>query len=163
MWIIFDADKSKILAFDIGYGEVIFLIGCTCQATYAMLLVKLNSGESTIEQTAITMFFSSIILLFFDLKVIFRTDWLELEPLVWITIGYLSIFATAVAFFIIQYSRRFLPSSYLMAYYYLVPMWVLIFEIIFFQSIFAPNIWIGFLAIICTFSIILYKDIKIKP
>ena len=161
MWIIFEADKSKFFTFDIGYGEAIFLIGCICQVTYTMLLVKLNSGESTIEQTSVIMLFSGIILIFFDFKVIFHTEWLELEPLVWITIGYLSIFATAAAFFIIQYSRKFLPSSYLMAYYYLVPMWVLIFEIIFFQSVFAPKIWIGFLAIICAFSIILYKDIKL--
>jgi len=162
LWVIFDADKSKILEFNIGRGEGIFLIGCTCQAIYTTLAPKLNVGESAIEQTSTTMLFSALILIFFDFKVIVTTQWTQLQPIVWFTIIYLSVFATAVAFFIIQYSRNFLPSSYLMAYYYLVPMWVLIFEVVFFQLVVDPQIWIGCFGIISAFFLILVKDIKSK-
>ena len=161
IWIIFDADFKQILSFNIGRGESLFLIGCSCQAIYTLLIPILNEGESSTEQTSNTMLVSALILMLIDFNEITSTSWSEVSLYTWLTILYLSLFATASAFFIIQYARNFLPSTYVMAYYYMVPMWVMIFETIIFGTLFRSTVWIGCLAIIFAFSTILFKDTKL--
>ena len=160
VWIIFDADFKKIIYFNIGHGETLFLFGCAAQALYTILVKTLNEGESALEQTSNTMLVSAILLVIIDFKEIINTNWFSLSSLVWLSIAYLSVFATAVAFFIIQFSRNYLPSTYVMAYYYIVPMWVMLFEIVVLGTVVPLQLWIGCIAIICTFIIILIKDIK---
>ena len=162
IWIIFDANFKQILSFEIGRGESLFLIGCSCQAIYTLLIPILNEGETTLEQTSNTMLISAILLILIDFKVITSTAWDEITLDTWLTILYLSFFATAIAFFIIQYARNFLPSTYIMAYYYMVPMWVLIFETIIFGTFFRSAVWLGCFAIIFAFSTIFFEDIKLK-
>lgn len=162
LWIIFDANLNQILNFDIGKGESLFLIGCSCQAIYTLLIPILNEGETTLEQTSNTMLVSAILLIMIDFKAIASTSWNEVTLDTWLTILYLSVFATAIAFFIIQYARNFLPTTYIMAYYYTVPMWVLIFETIIFGTFFRSELWLGCFAIIFAFSTILLKDTKLR-
>ena len=160
VWIIFDADFKRIIYFNIGHGETLFLVGCAAQAFYTILVKTLNEGESALEQTSNTMLVSAVLLLVIDFKVIINTNWFSLSSFVWISIAYLSVFATAVAFFIIQFSRNYLPSTYVMAYYYIVPMWVMLFEILVLGTVVPPQILLGCFAIICTFIIILVKDLN---
>ena len=161
LWIIFDANFLKIISFNIGYGETLFFIGCVCQALYTVLVPKFNSGESDLEQTTKIMISSALIIILFDLEAITSTSWYSLGPMIWLTILYLSIFATAGAFFIIRYSRNTISGTNVMAYYYLVPMWVLIFEVLVKGNIPKFEIWLGCFAIILTFTMILSKDVKL--
>lgn len=160
IWIIFDADFNKLINLNIGHGETLFLIGCFAQALYTILIPALNEGESALEQTSNTMLVSSGLLLIIDFRVITSTNWTELSLNVWITILYLSIFATAIAFFILQYSRNFLTGASVMSYYYIVPMWVLILDITILGNSVKPQIWLGCFAVICTFFIIFINDIN---
>lgn len=162
IWIIFDADFNKLINLNIGRGETLFLIGCFAQALYTILIPALNEGESALEQTSATMLVSAGLLLIIDFRVITSTNWTELSLNVWITILYLSIFATAIAFFILQYSRNFLTGASVMAYYYIVPMWVLIIDIIILGNSVKPQIWLGCFAVICTFFIIFINDINFE-
>ena len=59
---------------------------------------------------------------------ILATDWAGLRPLVWLTILYISIFASSITFVLIQFAALRLPSVKVMAYTYLVPSWVIAWE-----------------------------------
>jgi drug/metabolite transporter (DMT)-like permease len=48
---------------------------------------------------------------------------------VWITLAYVSIAASAATFTLVQYATLRLPSSKVMAYTYLTPSWVILWEI----------------------------------
>ena len=56
------------------------------------------------------------------------TDWVNLPRIVWITIIYVAVFASAVTFVLLQYASLRLPSAKVMAYTYLTPSWVLLWE-----------------------------------
>lgn len=53
------------------------------------------------------------------------TDWLGLPAIVWITIVYTAVAATAITFVLLQYASLRLPSAKVMAYTYLTPTWVI--------------------------------------
>jgi EamA-like transporter family. len=54
------------------------------------------------------------------------TDWTALPAIVWITILYTALFASAATFTLLQFATMRLPSSKVMAYTYLVPSWVIV-------------------------------------
>jgi len=49
--------------------------------------------------------------------------------MVWIAIAYTAVFASALTVFLIQFASLRLPSSKVMAYTYLTPSWVILWEI----------------------------------
>ena len=59
---------------------------------------------------------------------ILATDWLALPPLVWWVVLYLAVGPTAICFFIIQFASRHLPAAKVIAYGYLTPAFVIVFE-----------------------------------
>jgi drug/metabolite transporter (DMT)-like permease len=71
----------------------------------------------------------SILLGVMSWQEIVATDWRALAPVIWITIGYLTVFSTAASFFMLQYATLRLPSAKVMAYSYLTPAWVMLWEI----------------------------------
>jgi drug/metabolite transporter (DMT)-like permease len=60
---------------------------------------------------------------------IVATDWAGLRPLVWVTLIYIALIASSTTVFLVQYAAMRLPSSKVMAYTYLTPSWVLIWEL----------------------------------
>ncbi|PKP84595.1 MAG: EamA family transporter, partial [Alphaproteobacteria bacterium HGW-Alphaproteobacteria-2] len=54
--------------------------------------------------------------------------WAGLRPLVWVVIGYLAVFASATTFVLLQYAALRLPSAKVMAYTYLTPSVVILWE-----------------------------------
>ena len=67
-------------------------------------------------------------------------DWAALPPIVWITIAYTALAATGVTFLALRYATLRLPSAKVMAYTYLVPSWVILWEIALGQSV--PTAWV---------------------
>ena len=49
--------------------------------------------------------------------------------IVWIALGYVAIFASAATFVLLQFATLRLPSAKVMAYTYLTPSWVIIWQI----------------------------------
>jgi len=60
---------------------------------------------------------------------IVATDWAALPGIVWITLLYTALFASAVTFVLLQYAALRLPASKVMAYTYLTPSWVILWEV----------------------------------
>ena len=128
-WVIFRADLSALLAFEVGRGEAIYFVGCIAHALYTPMVRKLNRGEPVLVFSFLTLIACALCISILGAGDLVATDWGALRPLVWITIAYVSIFASAATVFLIQFASMRLPSSKVMAYTYLTPSWVILWEI----------------------------------
>ena len=106
---------------------------CSCSAAprmafYTPLVRRLNRGEPVVVFTFGTIVAGAVLLALAGAPAMFATDWAALPDIVWITIAYLAVFATAGSFLMVQYATLRLPSSKVMAYGYLVPSFVILWE-----------------------------------
>ena len=129
LWVIFRADINALLRFEVGTGEFIYFWGCICHAVYTPLVRKLNRGEPAVVFTFGTLLTGAIMLTLWGWSDIRATDWTALPGIVWITIFYTAIFASAATFVLLQFAALRLPSSKVMAYTYLTPSWVIVWGI----------------------------------
>lgn len=128
-WVIFRADWHALLKFRIGTGEMIYFWGCVAHAIYAPMVRKLNRGEPAVVFTFGMMVAGTMILALWSWPAIIATDWAALPPIVWITLAYVSVAASSMTFVLLQYASLRLPSAKVMAYTYLTPCWVILWEI----------------------------------
>lgn len=142
-WVIFRADLSALMAFEIGRGEAIYFAGCVAHALYTPLVRMLNRGEPVLAFSFLTLAACAAIITIWGLGDLWATDWAALRPMVWITIGYVAIFASAVTVFLIQFASLRLPASKVMAYTYLTPSWVILWEIALGQPAPAALVMVG--------------------
>ncbi|WP_420586228.1 DMT family transporter [Ruegeria sp.] len=129
LWVIFRADWRAFTAFEIGSGEIIYFWGCLMHAIYTPMVRKLNRGEPAVVFTFGTLVAGCVLLVLYGWSEIMSTDWLNLPLIVWIGLLYVSIFATAASFVLVQFATLRLPSAKVMAYTYLTPSWVILWEI----------------------------------
>lgn len=128
-WVIFRADWQALLRFRIGTGEMIYFWGCVSHALYAPMVRKLNRGEPALVFTFGMMVAGTLLLVLWAWPAIVATDWAALPPIVWITLLYVSIAASSMTFVLLQFASLRLPSAKVMAYTYLTPSWVILWEI----------------------------------
>jgi len=155
IWVIFRADIHAIIAFELGAGERVFMIGCIAHALYTPLVRKLNRGESPLVFTFGMLLSGLVILLIYGAKDILATPWATLPAIVWITILYLSVFASAATFFLLQYATLHLPSAKVMAYTYLVPAWVILWEFSMGNGFVEPLVLLGVVLVIIALRMLL--------
>lgn len=128
LWVIFRADLRALLAFELHTGEVIYFWGCVAHAFYTPLVRKLNRGEPPVVFTFGMLVSGAVVLTLFGWSDIRATDWTGLRPIVWLTLLYVALFASAATFVLLQYAALKLPSAKVMAYTYLTPSWVIAWE-----------------------------------
>lgn len=128
LWVIFDADLSALLRFEVGRGEAIYFFGCAAHAIYTPLVRRLNRGERPVVFSFGTMLGAAFLITAAGWGDIRATDWASLPAIVWITIVYTAVFATAMTFVCLQYASLNLPSAKVMAYTYLTPTWVTLWQ-----------------------------------
>ena len=128
LWVIFRADFAALRAFEIGQGEMIYFVGCVFHAVYTPLVRKLNRGEPVLVFTFGTLVGGGVVLCIFGWREIAETPWLDLSSAVWLTLAYLACFASAASVWLLQSATMRLPSAKVMAYTYLVPSWVICWE-----------------------------------
>ena len=129
LWVIFRADLDALRAFHIGSGEVTYFWGCAAHALYTPLVRKLNRGESPLVFTFGMLVAGCLVLLVWGWGDIRQTDWASLPVIVWITLIYVALFASAATFVLLQFATLHLPASKVMAYTYLTPSWVILWEV----------------------------------
>ncbi|MDX5350940.1 MAG: DMT family transporter [Paracoccaceae bacterium] len=130
LWVIFRADLSALLALEIGRGEVVYFWGCVAHAAYTPLVRKLNRGEPAVVFTFGMMVAGTGLLALYAWPAFLATYWAALPGIVWITLVYVAVVASALTFVLVQYATLRLPSAKVMAYTYLVPSWVILWEIV---------------------------------
>ena len=128
LWVIFRADFGALFAFRLGRGEAIFLVGCMFHALYTPLVRKLNWGESSAVFVFGMTVTGAILLTVYGWQEITTTDWLNLPSVVWGTVVYLTVVSTTLTFLAVNYAALRLPAAKVMAYTYLTPTWVIIWE-----------------------------------
>ncbi|WP_435141000.1 DMT family transporter [Pseudopelagicola sp. nBUS_19] len=162
VWVIFRADLHALMMFRIGQGEVYYFWGCLAHALYTPMVRKLNRGEAPVVFTFGTLIAGFVILSIYGKNDILEVNWTELSGLVWVTVLYVAVFASAATFVLLQFATLHLPSAKVMAYTYLVPSWVAIWEIMLGHG--APNflvlVGVGFTVI--ALLLLLRDDRSIK-
>ncbi len=129
LWVIFRADWQAFRAFQIGKGEIIYFWGCVAHAIYTPMVRKLNRGEPAIVFTFGTLVAGCVVLVAYGWSDIRATEWANLPMIVWIGLLYVAVFASAATFVLLQFAILRLPSAKVMAYTYLTPSWVILWEI----------------------------------
>jgi drug/metabolite transporter (DMT)-like permease len=117
-----------LLAFDVGRGELIYFVGCFAYAFYPPLLRKFSRGEPALVQSFWTLTASAVWIVAYGIPEIVTVDWLALPPVVWWVLLYLAVGPTAICFFLIQFASHHLPAAKVVAYGYLTPAFVILFE-----------------------------------
>ncbi|MDD9726879.1 DMT family transporter [Roseovarius sp. SK2] len=143
LWVIFDADLQALLRFEMGRGEVIFFFGCIAHAFYTPLVRKLNRGERPIVFSFGAMVAAAGLIALAGWSDMRSTDWPGLPAIVWITIIYTAVAATAITFVLLQYASLRLPSAKVMAYTYLTPTWVICWQAALGHALPPPLILVG--------------------
>lgn len=129
LWVIFRGDFAAFRAFEIGRGEIIYFFGCVSHAVYTPMVRKLNHGEPAVVFTFGTLVAGAVLLTIVGWPALRGTDWQTLPALVWIALLYLVVFATAASFVLLQTASLRLPAAKVMAYTYLTPSWVIVWEL----------------------------------
>ena len=129
LWVIFRADPGALLRLEVGRGEAIYFVGVALHALYTPMVRRLNRGEPPVVFTLGMLVAGLLVLALYGWSDIRATDWAGLPARVWVALLYLSIAASAMTFVLLQYATLHLPSSKVMAYTYLVPSWVALWEI----------------------------------
>ena len=128
LWVIFRGDLEALLRFQVGRGEMVYFVGCICQAAYIPLLRLFNRGEGSLGLTFYTLFATAAWIILYAAPQLSGVDWFALPGLVWWVLLYLAIFPTAVSFFLLQYASSRLPAAKTLAYGYLTPVIVIMLE-----------------------------------
>jgi drug/metabolite transporter (DMT)-like permease len=157
LWVIFRAELSALVAFEIGRGEAIFFWGCVAHALYTPLVRVLNRGEPILVFTFWTLATTALLIGLYGWPEIVATDWATLRPLVWVAILYTAVAASSMTVFLVQFATMRLPSSKVMAYTYLTPSWVLIWELALGQPL-PPMLVLGGVGLTIAALLLLLKD-----
>lgn len=129
LWVIFRADLGALLAWRVGYGEQLFFAGCIAHALYTPLVRHLNRGETAVVFASGTMLGGAVMVALWGWQDVVATDWTQLPGIVWICLIYAAVAATGATFILLQFASLRLPSAKVMAYTYLVPSWVILWEL----------------------------------
>lgn len=157
LWVIFRGDIGAMLRMEVGRGEAIYFWGCAAHAAYAALVRRLNRGESAIVSTFLTMAGGTVLLALWAAPALRQTDWAALPGIVWVTLAYVSVAATASTTWLVQFASLRLPAAKVMAYTYLVPSWVILWELAMHGS--WPPALVGFgVVLTCAALALLLKD-----
>ena len=157
VWVIFRGDPAALASFGIGRGEAIFFIGCIAHAVYTPMVRKLNRGEPAVVFTFGMLLGGGVLVSLWAWPAIRATDWAGLPGIVWITLAYVAVFASAATFVLLQYATMHLPSAKVMAYTYLTPSWVIAFEFALGNGL--PTAWVlGGVALTVLALLLLLRD-----
>ncbi|WP_415238953.1 DMT family transporter [Seleniivibrio woodruffii] len=125
VWVIAGGSAENLVSLKFNKGDMIFVAGCMGMGMYPVLSKLLAKDEPTPVLTFWTLATGAAVLALWANTDIVQTNWSGLPLRLYLGLGYLTVFTTAVTFFIIQYAGRRLPVSKVMSYIYIIPLFVL--------------------------------------
>jgi drug/metabolite transporter (DMT)-like permease len=143
LWVIFRGDLGALLRFDVGRGEALYFLGCIAHALYVPLARLFGRGESAAASSFLVLAAGALVLTAWGWGDIRTTDFAALRPIVWIALAYLSFGAMAITFVLLNYASMRLPGAKVMAYTYLAPAWVILWELAFGHGLPGPAVLPG--------------------
>lgn len=158
LWVIFRGDLSAALAFEVGRGEAIYFVGCIAHALYIPLVPKLTRGEGLFAFATGTTIGGTLFVGLWGAQAIVATDWTALSAQFWLTLVYLVVFASAASMTLVQFASRRLKAAKVMAYTYLVPSVVILWELVLTGAL-PPAVVLGGIALtIVALTLLLRED-----
>lgn len=157
LWVIFRGDLSAALQLEVGRGELIYFLGCIIHAALPALMRKLSRGEPPMLATTLMLLGGLVVLAPWALPKALATDWLNQPAIVWWTLLYTAVATTAMTSMLMQYASQKLPGAKVMAYTYLVPGWVIGWELAFGAKA-PPGLVAGGVVITILALLLLLKD-----
>ncbi|MFK7945412.1 MAG: DMT family transporter [Paracoccaceae bacterium] len=157
LWVVFRGDMAALLGLNLGPGERIFLLGCALHAFYTPLSRLLNRGEPLLVYSFGGIVGGLTVTAIYGLGDVVATDWIALPLVAWAAVVYLAVSATAVTFFLLQFATLRLPAAKVMAYSYLVPSFVILWEGFLGHGWVAGQVWIG-VGLTITALLLLLRD-----
>ena len=158
LWVIFRGDLTALRTFAIGKGEAIYFVGVICHAIYTPMVRRLNRGEPALVFTLGTLLGGAVVLTVYGWPAIRATQWVQLPTIVWVTLIYIAVFASAASVWLLQTATMRLPSAKVMAYTYLVPSWVICWEIAQSKDAPSPIVLGGILLTILALAMLLREE-----
>lgn len=158
VWVIFQGDLGAMMRFEVGRGEVIYFFGCIAHALYTPLVRKLNRGEPIVVFTFGMIVAGWLILSVISAPEIIATDWAALPQIYWVGLIYVSVFASSVTFFLLQFATMQLPAANVMAYTYLTPTWVIVWQLVLGQGAPPLIVLVGIAATIVALLMLLRRN-----
>ncbi|WP_336245286.1 DMT family transporter [Maritimibacter dapengensis] len=131
LWVIFRGDLDRLLAFQVGRGEAVYFVGCIAHALYVPLVRYFSRGESAVSASFWVLSAGAVVLTIYGWNDLRAVEFATLPPIVWIALAYLSIGAMAMTFVFLNFASMRLPGGKVMAYTYLTPGWVILWELAF--------------------------------
>lgn len=124
--IIFRGDLSAAGSIALTSSNKIYLLGCLAMALNPIVVRKFYRGESITHMTCWTLVCATGLLTLGAAPQLITTNWSAISTDIWLGIGYLAIFATALSFFLFQQGSVSLAPEQVSAYTYLIPVMVLL-------------------------------------
>ncbi|MDA5093542.1 DMT family transporter [Aliiroseovarius sp. KMU-50] len=143
LWVVFRGDLGALLSLDLGYGEAVYALGVVAHAIYIPLLQRLNRGEHGLVFTFGVLMGGGLLLLVLSFGALIAIDWSTVPLRVWLVLAYLVVFSTAISFYCLQFASSRLPAAKVMAYGYLTPSWVILWELALGHGGPSPTIFVG--------------------
>lgn len=162
LWVIFRADLAAFLRFEVGRGEAIYFLGCIVHAALPAAMKLTNRGEPQLVATTLLLAGGFVTLLPWGIGPALQTDWSALGPLVWVTILYVAFIASGATAFLLAFASQRLPGAKVMAYTYLVPSWVIGWELALGGNP-PPVLVLGGIGLTILALLMLLKDESVSP
>lgn len=162
LWVIFRADLAAFLRFEVGRGEAIYFLGCIVHAALPAAMKLTNRGEPQLVATTLLLAGGFVTLLPWGIGPALHTDWSALGPLVWVTILYVAFIASGATAFLLAFASQRLPGAKVMAYTYLVPSWVIGWELALGGNP-PPALVLGGIGLTILALLMLLKDESVRP
>ncbi|MBU0486081.1 MAG: DMT family transporter [Proteobacteria bacterium] len=125
LWVIFRGDLDRLLALELNYGDLLFLIGCFMMAAYPPLVKKLHRQEPMIVMTFWVLATGMVWFFLLAIPSLASVDWSGVGALVWWGIIYLALLSTILSFYLSNIGTIYLGPTRVMAYSYFYPAFVL--------------------------------------
>lgn len=129
LWVIFRGELDALVRLEVGRGEAIYFSGCIAHAVYIPIVQKLGRGEGVFAFTFATLGVGAVLLGIVGASRIVATDWGALPLRVWGVLLYLSVFASFASISLLQFGAMRLKAAKVMAYTYMTPIFVILWEV----------------------------------
>lgn len=165
LWVVSGAQLHQLLALNFGPGERIFLVGTVAYASYAPSVRLLHDGETLLSLTFWTTFFGAAMLGIYGYSALQNAAWSSLDAGVWQGIAHLVVACTVITFYLIQFASLHLPSAKVMAYVYLTPVCVAVYEALLGAAWPEASVWAGVALILAAMAAlqVLLRDPVTEP
>lgn len=160
VWIVFDGNLDLMLAFRLGRGEQLFLLGTICFSFFNPLAKRLVSGESIAVVTFWVLVWAAVFTGLASLAAVRSFPVGTLSEVSLAAILYLAAFPTAVTFFIATRASTIIAPYKVTSFVYLVPAAVAVIDIALFGRAIPVTVWFGIAVTAAATLIVQFDNVR---